>query len=301
MNVVIAGGSGLIGKHLTDYLVQQGHEVVILTRHSRATSSIDGVKYVTWLNDGEDAPEQHLENIDAVINLAGVSINDGRWTKRHQERIYDSRMAATDELINIVSKLSNKPSVWINASAIGIYPVSNDAEYTEQSPERADDFLGKTVLDWENKASTVEHIGIRPVLMRFGVVLSRVGGAFPLMSLPYRLFAGGTVGSGKQPVSWIHIDDVVRAISYALHHDQIRGPVNVASPAPVTMRQFGETLGTVLKRPHWFPVPSFLMKIVLGQKSTLVLEGQNVIPQKLIEQQFEFMFPTLESALEDLT
>lgn len=301
MNIVIAGGSGLIGRHLTEFLVQQGHQVTILTRRIPAsTSAIAGVSYVSWLNEGAEAPEKHLPNIDAIINLAGVSINDGRWTKQHQQRIYNSRMVATDELIRIVAMLTHKPSVWINASAIGIYPASLEAEYTEQAIERAQDFLGRTVHDWENKANKAEQFGIRTVMMRLGVVLSRDGGALPLMSLPYRLFAGGTMGSGKQPVSWIHIHDVVRAFSFALENDQMKGPVNMTAPSPVSMREFGQMVGKVLKRPHWFPVPSLLMKIVLGEKSQLVLEGQKVIPQVLLDQQFEFSFPTLDAALVDL-
>ncbi|MEH7247963.1 TIGR01777 family oxidoreductase [Neobacillus niacini] len=297
MKVVIAGGSGFIGQKLMDLLLAAGHSIVILTRKEKKSTT--KVQYVKWLAEGA-APENDLKNADAFINLAGVSINDGRWTKNHQKQIYDSRMAATDELLRIIARLPEKPSVLINASAIGIYPASLENVYTENSTDTADDFLGKTVRDWENKAKQVVIHSMRSVFMRFGVVLGKEGGALPLMALPYKLFVGGKVGSGVQWVSWVHVNDVVRAIVFALENDQLSGPVNVTSPAPVRMNDFGKTIGAVLHRPHWFPVPSFVMKTVLGQKSALVLEGQHVFPQVLMEEGFEFKFPTLKSALEDL-
>ncbi|MFZ7946033.1 TIGR01777 family oxidoreductase [Neobacillus sp. 19] len=297
MKIVIAGGSGFIGKKLTDLLLKEGHTIVILTRKNQQTSR--DVSYVKWLEEST-APENEIKNADVFINLAGVSINDGRWNANHQKQIYDSRMQATDELIRIIASLNEKPSLLVNASAIGIYPSSENAVYTEESLKRANDFLGQTVTDWENKAKVVESQNIRTVFMRFGVVLGKEGGALPLMALPYKLYAGGTVGSGEQWVSWVHVEDVVRAISFAIENDHLRGPVNVTSPSPTKMKEFGKTIGTVLHRPHWLPVPSFAMKMALGQKSSLVLEGQYVIPKILINEGFEFKFPSLQSALEDL-
>ena len=297
MKIVIAGGSGFIGNKLTEYLISEGHEVIILTRKER--SAAKDVSYVKWLALGA-APEKELEDVDVFINLAGVSINDGRWSAKHQKQIYDSRMEATDELLRIIDQLSKKPAVFINASAIGIYPVSLDVEYTEDSIFTPNDFLGRTVDDWENKAKLVEQYGTRTVFVRFGVVLGNEGGALPLMVLPYKLFAGGTVGSGKQWVSWVHVTDVVRAIAFSVKNDNLYGPVNITSPTPVNMKQFGKTIGSVLNRPHWFPAPSFVMKAALGQKSKLVLEGQKVLPKVLMEEGFEYSFATLEKALKDL-
>ncbi|NEU32047.1 TIGR01777 family protein [bacterium LRH843] len=297
MKIVIAGGSGFIGKKLTEVLLSAGHEVAILTRRAKQVNG--KVTYVKWLEEGV-FPEREIGNPDAIINLAGVSINDGRWTENHQKEIYDSRMNATNELIRIITALPEKPATFINASAIGIYPASLDAVYTEDSLEKANDFLARTVDDWETKAASVEMLGIRAIYMRFGVVLGIDSGALPLMVLPYKLFAGGTVGSGEQWVSWVHVADVARAISFALENDALRGPVNVTSPSPKKMNDFGKTIGAVLDRPHWLPVPSFAMKLALGDKSALVLEGQHVIPQALTANGFEFKFPTLESALEDL-
>ncbi len=297
MKIAISGGSGFIGNKLTELLIKEGHEVVILTRKERHT--LKGVTYVRWLTEGA-APEIELENVDAFINLAGVSINDGIWTEKHQKQIYNSRMEATDELLRIIDLLPNKPSIFINASAIGIYPVSLDAQYTEDSTVTPNDFLGRTVFDWEQKAKQVEKYGARTVFMRFGVVLGNDGGALPLMTLPYKLFVGGTVGSGKQWVSWVHVLDVVRAILFAVNNDSLNGPVNVTAPTPVRMKDFGKTIGSVFKRPHWFPAPSFVMKLALGEKSKLVLEGQNVYPKVLMEAGFEFLFPKLNLALENL-
>ncbi|WP_071394364.1 TIGR01777 family oxidoreductase [Bacillus tuaregi] len=297
MKIVIAGGSGFIGQQLTELLCSEGHSVVILTR--RKKPSIGQVSYINWLIEGA-APEKEIEQADAFINLAGVSINAGRWNQSHQEQIYDSRMTATDELLRIIEAMPKKPSVFINASAIGRYPASLDHVYTEASTDLANDFLARTVADWEKKAQKAEKYSIRTVFVRFGVVLGNRGGALPLMVLPYKLLLGGTVGSGKQWVSWIHVKDVVRSILFALEHDNVRGPVNITAPSPIRMEQFGQTIGHVLQRPHWFPVPSFIMKIVLGRKSALVLEGQQVIPEVLMKEGFEFMYPSLHVALEDL-
>jgi uncharacterized protein len=297
MKIVIAGGTGFIGKMLTDLLLAEGHSVVILTRGNRESSG--KVQFVKWLEEGAK-PETEIRHADAFINLAGVSINAGRWSENHLKQIYESRMTATDELLRIISLLPDKPSVLVNASAIGIYPASIKTVYTESSTERAKDFLGKTVHDWENKAKLVEGHSVRAVFMRFGVVLGKEGGALPLMALPYRLFVGGKVGSGEQWVSWVHVMDVVRAFVFALVNEDLRGPVNVTSPSPVQMDDFGKTIASVLHRPHWMPVPSFAMKMVLGQKSALVLEGQHVVPQRLIDYGFEFTFPILKLALDDL-
>lgn len=299
MKIIIAGGTGFIGQKLTDLLLSKGHQVVILTRKVKEPSG--NVTYIPWLGD-HASPEHEIEHADAVINLAGVSINAGRWTAKHQQQIYDSRMTATDELLKIISLLppAHKPSIFVNASAIGIYPASVSTVYTEESTAIAEDFLGRTVLEWEKKAQQLDKDHIRTVLMRFGVVLGDQGGALPLMTLPYKLFVGGTVGSGKQWVSWVHVMDVIRAILFAIENEHLRGPVNVTSPAPIQMKGFGQTIGAVLHRPHWLPAPSFAMKWLLGSKSSLVLEGQHVLPKVLLAEGFDFMYPSLHTALEEL-
>ena len=297
MKFVIAGGSGFIGQKLQKLLLDEGHEIMILSRKPRKSGG--NVTYVEWLEEGT-LPENEIGSADAFINLAGVSINGGRWTPDHQKQIYSSRMRATDELIRIIRVLPTKPTVLINASAIGVYPPSIEALYTEKSLEVANDFLGRTVHDWEMKAASLSTDGIRTVFIRLGVVLGKGDGALPLMVLPYKMFVGGTVGSGKQWVSWVHIIDVIRAISFAVENKNIRGPVNVTAPTPMKMKDFGKTIAAVTHRPHWFSIPPFAMKCVLGKKSALVLEGQQVMPEVLRNNGFKFLFPTLESALEDL-
>lgn len=292
MKIVIAGGSGFVGQKLTEVLLREGHEVLILSRKAQKGT-------VQWLTEGA-TPEKQLGVVDAFVNLAGVSINEGRWSAEHQKQIYNSRMTATDELLRIISALSHKPSVLVNASAIGIYPASESTIYTETSIAIADDFLGQTVAHWEQKAASVTTAGVRSVCMRFGVILGKDGGALPPMILPYKLFAGGKVGSGKQWLSWVHVEDVARAIVFAIEKEALQGPVNTTTPFPKQMDDFGKTIGAVLHRPHWFPVPSFAMKMALGKKSALVLEGQHVLPEKLLANGFIFKFPHLGAALRDI-
>ncbi|WP_107840126.1 TIGR01777 family oxidoreductase [Metasolibacillus meyeri] len=293
MKIAIAGGTGLVGRALTALLHEQGHEVITLTREKPKNA-----RHVQWLNG--TLPLEQLEGIEAFVNLAGVSLNDGRWTAEQKEAIYHSRMTATEEMLRIVTQLSTPPQVIVNASAVGIYPISTTATYSETSTQRAQDFLGKTVADWEQKASRAKELGIRTCLARFGVILDTEAGALPLIALPYKLFVGGTIGSGKQWLSWIHVRDVARAILHAIETPSLEGAINFAAPQAERMKSFGKTVGRVLNRPHWLSVPSFALQLALGEKSVLVLEGQHVVPDKLMATGFTFQFPTLDEALHDL-
>jgi len=292
MKVAITGGSGFLGHELTKLLKNEGHEVYILSRSNQKESHT-----IQWLSENSK-PEDYLNGIDAWVNLAGASINEGRWNEQQKQNIYDSRMKATDEMIRIVDAVEDKPTVLINASAIGIYPPSESVTYTDSSKEKGTDFLAKTVHDWEEKATRIEQFGTRVAAGRFGIILGKNDGALPLMALPYKMFVGGKVGSGKQWLSWIHVEDVARAILFAIQNTELNGPFNVTSPSPKTMNEFGKTLGDVLKRPHWIPVPSVALKIGLGDKSQLVLEGQRVLPEKLLNQGFTFKFAELKEALQ---
>ena len=296
MKVAIAGGTGLVGKKLCHELKARGDEVIVLTRGESKFE--EDIQYVNWR--GEEKPDQALEGIDAFVNLAGVSLNDGRWTEERKEAIYTSRMNTTDEVLRIIESLQTKPQVLINASAVGIYPTSTSTVYTEQSNEFATDFLGKVVVDWEQKANRATALGVRVCLARLGVVLEKEVGALPLIVLPYQLFVGGTVGSGEQWLSWIHIDDVCGAILHAIEHTELSGPINFTSPNAKRMKQFGKIVGRTLNRPHWLPVPSFALKLALGEKSQLVLEGQYVVPEKLLQSGYQFKFPSVEDAIIDL-
>ena len=297
MKVAITGGSGFVGQEITKQLTANGHEVYILTRSPKESN--DSVHMVKWLVDGAK-PEDQLNGVDAWINLAGASINEGRWTEEQKQKIYDSRMKATDEVLRIFGTVSKKPSVLVNASAIGIYPPSEQATYTEESFSRGSDFLAKTVEDWEKKASQAEKFGTRVAYGRFGIILGKDQGALPLMAMPYKMGVGGKVGSGNQWVSWVHLSDVAKAVLYAIENDDFKGPFNVTSPDPKQMTEFGKILGEVLHRPHWLPVPSFALKLALGDKSQLVLEGQRVMPEKLLTHGFKFTYPDLQKALKNI-
>lgn len=296
MKIAITGGTGFVGRELTKLLAQKGHEVFILSRSSNKKAS--EVTYVNWLTNNAN-PEKVLEGVDAIINLAGESINNGRWTEEQKKKIYDSRMQATNEVLRIINALNHKPEVLINASAIGIYPTSNKKLYTEKSFEIGKDFLAKTVHDWEQQAKTAEQLGIRVAYGRFGIILGKSEGALPLMALPYKMFVGGPIGSGLNWMSWVHIKDVANALLFVMEHT-IHGAFNVVAPNAKRMNEFGKTLATVLKRPHYFPVPSLALKLALGEKSQLVIEGQHVKPEVLIENDFLFEFPDLIAALTDI-
>lgn len=297
MKIVIAGGSGFVGRALTQYFAHLDHEVIILTRKPNAT--VGAIQYVQWLKPGA-TPEKHLQDTDVFINLAGTSLNDGRWTAQQKEAIFKSRMTATSEINRIIEIMENKPQLLINASAVGIYPVSKAATYTELSSQTAHDFLGKTVEHWEKLAKRSEEFGVRVAITRFGVILGKDGGALNLMATPYQYHVGGTLGSGMQWISWIHLDDVVGAMDFIIQNEAISGIVNLTAPHPVRMKQFGETIATVLNKKHWLPVPSTLLKIVLGEKSMMVLEGQRVLPSVLQAHSYEFKYAKIQDALVNL-
>ena len=298
MKVVIAGGTGLVGIRLQQLLLKENAEITVLTTRTLQTQTDERIRYVKWMN-GEQ-PEHLLEGTDIFIKLAGVSLNAGRWTAKQKEKIESSRTDTTQEMIRIMKALEKKPDVFINASAVGIYEPSPSQIYSEQSATKSHDFLSDVVSKWEAEAMKANELGIRTCLMRFGVILEKDAGALPLMLLPYQLFIGGTIGSGKQWVSWIHAEDAARAILHAIEFEELSGPINAVSPNAKRMRDFGKTIGKTFSRPHYMPVPSFALKTVLGEKSILILEGQYVVPEKLLQTNFMFKFASLENALLDL-
>lgn len=297
MKIVIAGGTGFVGKAFIELAQENGHSIFVLTRSP--SSEKNGIQYVQWLQD-ESLPIGALEGADAFVNLAGVSLNNGRWTKKQKKDIYWSRMHATLEIVRIIENLTKKPKVLVNASAVGFYPHSTEVIYDENFSDAATNFLGSTVDDWERHAKRAEHLGIRVALARFGVILGRKSGALPPMLLPYQMHIGGTIGSGKQWLSWVHIEDVARALYFAILHEEIHGPFNVTAPHATRMKEFGQTIAMVMNRRHWMPVPSFAIRLALGEQSTLVLEGQHVQPAMLEKHHFTFKYPHLTEALEDL-
>lgn len=297
MKIAIAGGTGLIGRQVCSHFQNRGDEIFILTRNV-PKGEHHNIHYVEWLKAG-NKPENHLENTDVMINLAGKSINC-LWTKKAKKDIVESRIKAVEEIIRIIQAMDRKPKLLINASAVGIYGTSETGVFSEDSAKQGNDFLAKTVQIWESQAKKAEMDGVRVVLLRLGVVLDKQGGALPKMVFPYLCFAGGTVGKGTQWISWIHIKDVVGLIQFCIEQDRLSGPVNAVSPHPVKMKQFGQIIGKVLKRPHWLFVPDFLLKTVFGEMSMLLTEGQHVLPKKALTNGYQFAYPKLEEALNDL-
>ena len=299
MNILIAGGTGFVGQALTAYFTQKGYHMYILTRNAQKQEHHRYIHYVQWLTN-EANPLKQLPSIDVVINLAGESINSGRWNDARKRTIVESRLQATEAIYDLIAKMPNKPSVVIQASAIGIYGTSLHETFTERHNKVGTDFLAETVKKWEEAGRRIESLGVRTVFMRFGIILGKHGGALPRIVLPYKWLIGGTIGSGQQWMSWVHIDDVVGAVDFAIRNGNISGPVNVTAPQPVTMKQFGKTIANILHRPHWLPVPSFALQLLLGEMSMLVLEGQRVIPEKLLQAGYRFSFPTIDRALANI-
>ncbi|MEK4149405.1 TIGR01777 family oxidoreductase [Robertmurraya sp. FSL W8-0741] len=296
MRIAIAGGSGFVGNALTKRLIEQGHEVFILTRSPAKNGDI---KYIQWLTEGSD-PAGQLKEIDVMMNLAGESIGAGRWTSTRKQLIVQSRLQTVAEVLQIMKQLPTKPKVFLNASAIGFYGTSLHDRYTEADASAGSDFLASTVKQWEEKALEATHLNVRTVLCRFGIILDKKEGALPRMALPYKLFAGGNLGTGQQWMSWIHLDDVVNGIIFAIENENLSGSVNFTAPVPVKMEQLGKSLAQATNRPHWFPTPAFMLKALLGEMSLLVLEGQHVLPTKLQQAGYQFQYKEIASALADI-
>lgn len=298
LNILLAGGTGFVGRHLTAQLTKARHQVFILTRHPQSYTSTEQIHYLPWLQP-QQYPEQQLPAIDVVFNLAGESLNSGRWTAKRKQRMLNSRITTTQEIIRIIAALDNRPQVLINASAVGYYGMSETDTFTEQSISTADDFLANIVQQWEHEASQATRLGVRTTLARFGVILGEEG-ALPKMVLPYKIGVGGTIGSGQQWLSWIHIQDVVGLLMFMMEHESITGPVNITAPGAERMTDFGRTIADVLHRPHWLPMPSFMMKLALGEMSQLLLQGQHVQPEKAKNLGYVYKHPRLKTALSDL-
>lgn len=297
MKIAITGGTGFVGKALTNFLLNEGHEIYILTRHQQKSTQ-KNLTFIPWLGN-HPLPIKQLDGIDAIVNLAGQTIN-ARWTNSMKEKIISSRMKATETVINLIQSVSKKPKVFINATAIGYYGTSLHQTFDETDITPGHDFLANVVVEWEQVAKKAENLNVRTVLSRFGVILHKSEGALPKMVLPYQLLIGGPIGSGKQWLSWIHLDDVVRMIDFAIQNECISGPMNVTSPNPKQNNDFGKELAKVLHRPHYLPVPSFMLRLLLGEMSMLVLEGQRVLPKIALENGFTFTYPELKDALEDI-
>lgn len=296
MKILITGATGLIGTALEKSFTEKGHEMLVT---GRRPSNKPG--YIAWDTekafDGESLKK--LESIDAIIHLVGEPVGDWRWTDDKKRRIRDSRVISTRALIDSIAKLKNKPKILISMSGVGYYGDRGDDLLTERGGV-GDTFLAEVCRDWEAEARKAENYGVRVVLMRNGVVLSKEGGALATMMTPFSFGLGGVVGSGKQWLSWLSLDDMVGIINFALENENIEGAVNAVSPNPVTNEEFTKTLGEVIHRPTFLPLPKFAVDLMMGEMGdALLLDSARVRPEKLEKAGYEFKFADLKAALED--
>ncbi|PYS46597.1 MAG: TIGR01777 family protein [Acidobacteria bacterium] len=293
MNILVTGSTGLVGSALIPSLKSKGHQVVRLVRSTPKDSATE----VYWNPEKGTLDADDLEGIDAAVHLAGENLAEGRWTDEKKRRILESRVKGTRLLSETLGKLERKPEVLVSASAVGFYGNRGDEILTEQSAS-ASDFLSEVCREWELATQPGAQAGVRVVNLRFGVILSNKGGALKKMLLPFKMGVGGKLGSGRQYMSWIAIDDAVGAIEFALENEHLRGPVNVVAPQPATNYEFTKALGGALSRPTIFPVPAFAARLVFGEMAdATLLTSQRVEPARLKEAGFVFKYPELKDAL----
>jgi uncharacterized protein len=292
MKVLVSGAKGLVGDALTKSLIKDGDQIVSLVR--RATSSESEIE---WHPNQAELDISKLEGFDVVVHLAGESIASGRWTDEKKQKIVDSRVKGTTLLSEKLAQLSNPPSTFISASAIGYYGNRGDELLTEQS-SAGNDFLSGVCTAWEKATSAAETKGIRTIHARFGIILDTEGGALKQMLMPFRMGVGGKIGDGKQWMSWIALDDVIRGLKYLIDKPSVKGAVNFVAPHPVTNAEFTKVLGQAVSRPTIFPMPAFAARLAFGEMAdALLLSSAKVQPKVLREHGFEFEFPTLQGAL----
>jgi hypothetical protein len=299
MKVLITGGTGLIGKALARSLLADGHQVWVLSRTPRNAHLPKAVQVVAW--DGRTATGWgHLvDEMDAIVNFAGKTLASWPWTRKTKQIFWESRTHAGQAVVEALINANHRPRVVIQSSGINYYGLRGDGVATEETPA-ADDFLARLSVAWEDSTKPVEEMGVRRAIIRSAVVLAGDDGLFPLMALPIRLFLGGRLGNGRQAIPWIHIADEIGAIRFLLENEQANGPFNLIAPEPTSNAEFMREVATALHRPYWFPTPAFFLRLVLGEMSTLVVDGRFSAPKRLQEVGFRFRYPLLREALADI-
>ena len=294
MNIVLAGGSGFLGRKLARRLDSEGHKTITLSRHPSAPNQI------AWQPDGSASElTRHVEGVDAIVNLAGEGIADKRWTTARKDALRNSRIVATRTLVRAVAGCVRPPKVFISGSGIGYYGPRGDETVTESTPP-GNDFLARLCVEWEQEARKVESPSTRLAIVRTGLALDRDGGALKKMLLPFKLGLGATLGSGDQYMPWIHAADWTALVSWMIHNARASGAYNATAPAPVTNRTFTRTLGRVLQRPAVLHAPAFVLRAALGELSSALIHGQRVLPAAAEQLGFRFTCRELEPALESL-
>ncbi|WP_159790983.1 thylakoid membrane protein ThyD [Sodalinema gerasimenkoae] len=305
MKVAITGATGFVGQALVRHLAENGSSVVVLTRNPQRArrlfpeSAFPKLEVVAYNPCESGAWQASISGCTGVVNLAGAPIADHRWTADYKREIMESRTRTTEKLVEAIAAAPERPQVLLNASAVGYYGTSETETFDETSGS-GEDYLAQVCQAWEAAAQAVTVTGTRLVIARFGIILGRDGGALAKMLTPFQLFAGGPIGSGKQWVSWVHREDVVRFIAQALSNPEFSGVYNATAPNPVRMQTLCQVLGEVMSRPSWLPVPEFALELLLGEGAMVVLDGQQVLPKQTLAAGFDYHFPTVKPALENV-
>ncbi|HSG42136.1 MAG TPA: TIGR01777 family oxidoreductase [Anaerolineales bacterium] len=294
MNVLIAGGTGFLGTALTKSLQKDSHKVTILTRRKPSVPN-----QVRWDGKTTNGWGHLVNDMDAVVNLTGYGLEHWPWTQKQKQKFIDSRVIPGLALASAIKDASRRPSVFVQISGINRYGLRNEGVADESTPP-ADDFPAQVTVAWEDATKSIDEFGVRCVIARTAVVLSKRGGLFPLMALPVKLFFGGNFGDGTQATPWIHLDDQINAIKFLLQNESAHGPFNLIAPSPTSNAEFMQIVARQLHRPYWFHLPTFLLRIPLGEMSVMITEGSFSKPQRLLEFGYKFKFPKLEDAVSDL-
>ena len=298
MRFLITGGTGFIGRRLVKRLLDEGHQITVVSRQhakdARAllSSEVKPVRSVTAVN-----PSVYY---DAIINLAGEGIMDERWDAPRKRTLLDSRIGITLELADLVERMDQKPGRFISGSAVGYYGPHESEERIDEAAQAGTDFAASLCIRWEQAAARVRAQGVQTSIVRTGIVLHPDGGALQKMLPAFRLGLGGALGSGHQMMPWVHMDDMIELLMFLIHSKDAEGIYNASAPEPVSNKVFGKALGRALSRPAVFPVPAFILKILLGESSAMVLQGQNAVPVHLLDSGFEFRYPGINQAFGDL-
>lgn len=304
MKVAVTGATGFVGSRLVQCLHDRGEQILVLSRNPRSAARtfpsevFPNVEILAYTPGVSGVWQNRIVGCDAVVNLAGEPIAQQRWTPEHKLEILNSRKLGTQKIVEAIAEANPKPSVLINASAIGFYGTSQTATFDENSPTGTD-FLAQVCQQWEEQAQMVKNYDVRLVILRFGIVLGN-GGALGKMITPFKLFAGGPIGSGNQWFSWIHLNDIVNLIIQSLVDPNAQGVYNATAPHPVQMKDLSNTMAQVMNRPAWLPVPGIALEALLGEGAMVVLEGQRVLPQRTQALGFEYQYPLLPSALRQI-
>lgn len=304
MRVAVTGATGFVGSRLVEKLQEGDHQILVLTRNPERAKRVFPATAFPKLEIQAYSPlesgewQQKISGCDGVVNLAGAPIAESRWTPERKQEILDSRKIGTEKIVEAIAQADSKPSVLVNSSAIGYYGVSETKTFEETSAS-GNDFLAQVCQAWEAEAEKVKNSGTRLVILRTGIVLG-MGGALAKMLPPFRMFAGGPIGSGRQWFSWIHREDLVNLILAALTRPDMEGVFNATAPNPVRMSEFCRTMGEIIHRPSWLPVPNFALELLLGDAAQVVLEGQQVLPKRTQAYNFGYQYPTVKQALEEI-